>query len=99
MLSSHTGSFLLYLVWELRSHPFYLIKSLCNCTSAAPMSSVPSVKRSTQTEKLGGVPCNLHAGLETSFASHGHHFRRLGNLVREISLGDVSSSHISSYPP
>ena len=47
MLSSHTGSFLLYLVWELRSPPFYLIKSLCNCTSAAPMSSVPSVKRST----------------------------------------------------
>jgi len=47
VLSSHTGSFLLYLVWELRSHPFYLIKSLCNCTSAAPMSSVPSVKRST----------------------------------------------------
>ena len=29
--------------------PFYLIKSLCNCTSAAPMSSVPSVKRSTPT--------------------------------------------------
>jgi len=47
VLSSHTGSSLLYLVWELRSHPFYLIKSLCNCTSAAPMSSVPSVKRST----------------------------------------------------
>jgi len=37
-----------YLVWELRSHPFYLIKSLCNCTSAAPISSVPSVKRSTE---------------------------------------------------
>ena len=47
MCSPHTGSSLLYLVWELRSHPFYLIKSLCNCTSAAPMSSVPSVKRST----------------------------------------------------
>ena len=47
VLSSHTGSSLLYLVWELRSHPFYLIKSLCNCTCAAPMSSVPSVKRST----------------------------------------------------
>jgi len=47
VLSSHTGSFLLYLVWELRSHHFYLIKSLCNCTSAVPMSSVPSVKRST----------------------------------------------------
>ena len=41
VLSSHTGSFLLYLVWELRSPPSYLIKSLCNCTSAAPMSSVP----------------------------------------------------------
>jgi len=47
VLSSHTGSSLLYLVWELRSHPFYLIKSLCNCTSAAPISSVPLVKRST----------------------------------------------------
>ena len=46
VLSSHTGSFLLYLIWELRSHPFYLIKSLCNCTSAArepfvPQSNVP----------------------------------------------------------
>ena len=50
MLSSHTGSFLLYLVWELRSPPFFLIKSLCSCTSAAPMSSVPSVKRSTVVE-------------------------------------------------
>ena len=51
VLSSHTGSSLLYLVWELRSHPFYLIKSLCNCTSAAPMSSAPSVKRSTSPPK------------------------------------------------
>jgi len=51
VLSSHTGSSLLYLVWELRSHPFYLIKSLCNCTSAAPMSSVPSVKRSTMWQE------------------------------------------------
>ena len=50
VLSSHTGSSLLYLVWELRSHPFYLIKSICNCTSAAPISSVPSVKRSTSTQ-------------------------------------------------
>jgi len=49
MLSLHIGSSLLYLVWELRSHPFYLIKSLCNCTSAAPISSVPLVKRSTRT--------------------------------------------------
>jgi len=55
MLSSHTGSFLLYLVWELRSPPFYLIKSLCNCTSAAPMSSVPSVKRSTATKPKMGL--------------------------------------------
>ena len=47
MLASHTGSFLLYLVWELHSPPFYLIKSLYNCTFAAPISSVPSVKRST----------------------------------------------------
>jgi len=47
VLSSHTGSFLLYLVWELRSHPFYLIKSLYNYTSTAPISSVPLVKRST----------------------------------------------------
>ena len=39
MLSSHTGSF--------APPPFYLIKSLYNCTSAAPMSSIPSVKRST----------------------------------------------------
>jgi len=47
VLSSHTGSFLLYLVWELRSPPFYLIKSLYNCTSATPISSVPLVKRFT----------------------------------------------------
>ena len=47
VLSSHTGSSLLYLVWELRSHPFYLIKSLYNYTSTTPISSIPLMKRST----------------------------------------------------
>jgi len=51
MLSLHTGSFLLYLVWELRSPPFYLIKLLYNCTSTTPIISVPLVKRSTHTDK------------------------------------------------
>jgi len=59
VLSSHTGSFLLYLVWELRPPPpplplIYLIKSICNCTSAAPMSSVPSVKSSTVMSPVTG---------------------------------------------
>jgi len=61
VLSSHTGSFLLYLVGELRSPPFYLIKSLCNCTSAAPMSSVPSVKRSTSHLLLWWSPSALES--------------------------------------
>ena len=67
MLSSHTGSFLLYLVWELRSPPFYLIKSLCNCTSAAPMSSVPSVKRSTESQgQIDGLSDPLLNGCDMS---------------------------------
>jgi len=66
VLSSHTGSFLLYLVWELRSPPFYLIKSLCNCTSAAPMSSVPSVKRSTAIDYQSGTLPSLGLPLLTS---------------------------------
>ena len=63
MLSSHTGSFLLYLVWELRSPPFYLIKPLCNCTSAAPMSSVPSVKRSTPSRIIKNLAAFWEAPL------------------------------------
>ena len=48
VLSPHTGSFHLYITGECFALPFfYQIKSLCNCTSAAPEPLVPQSKRST----------------------------------------------------
>jgi len=42
--------------WGVRSTPlFYQIKSLCNCTSAAPEPLVPQSKRSTEVHSCNGV--------------------------------------------
>jgi len=48
MCSPHTqGAFFIFSLGASLPPFLHLIKSLCDCTSAAPMSSVPSVKRST----------------------------------------------------
>jgi len=92
VLSSHTGSSLLYLVWELRSHPFYLIKSLCNCTSAAPMSSVPSVKRSTQSESLS-VMFRSPASQAPKWFNNQARLRRGGEGILAVNSSTTHHTH------